>query len=148
MRPVDSGSDDAATRATLPAGSVGPVTAPTPEQAAAWGFGLATIAEDGRVLDTWYPAPALGPPPAGEPDPPAGLAALAGKDDRRGVRTEVVLSTADLAAAPADARDAYLRLHLLSHRLIRPHGANLDGIFGVLANVVWTDHGPCPPEDF
>jgi len=124
------------------------VTTPTDAPAAAWGFGLATITEDGRVLDTWYPAPALGTPPAGDPAPPAELAALAGKDDRRGVRTEVALTTVDLAAPPADARDAYLRLHLLSHRLVRPHGLNLDGVFGVLANVVWTDHGPCAPEDF
>ena len=44
--------------------------------------------------------------------------------------------------------DAYLRLHLLSHRLVRPHGLNLDGIFGVLTNVVWTSAGPCPVDDF
>ena len=123
------------------------VTTPTVEPAAAWGFGLATITEDGRVLDTWYPSPALGRPD-GEPRPPAALAALAGADTRRGVRAEVVRTVADLAAPPADARDAYLRLHLLSHRVVRPHGLNLDGIFGVLANVVWTDHGPCPPEGF
>src|SRR5262249_20651314 len=120
---------------------------PVPEPTTAWGYGLATITEDGRVLDTWYPSPALGRP-SGEPSPPADLDALAGKDDRRRVRTEVVLGTADLTAPPADARDAYLRLHLLSHRLVRPHGANLDGIFGVLANVVWTNHGPCAPDDF
>jgi len=54
----------------------------------------------------------------------------------------------DLDAAPADVPDAYLRLHLLSHRLVAPHGLNLAGIFGVLPNVVWTNHGPCPPEDF
>jgi 2,3,4,5-tetrahydropyridine-2,6-dicarboxylate N-succinyltransferase len=49
----------------------------------------------------------------------------------------------DLSDPPLDAHDAYLRLHLLSHRLIRPHGANLDGVFGLLANVVWTTLGPC-----
>jgi 2,3,4,5-tetrahydropyridine-2-carboxylate N-succinyltransferase len=53
-----------------------------------------------------------------------------------------------LAAPPADAHDAYLRLHLLSGRLVRPRGCNLDGIFGVLANVVWTSHGPCPVPGF
>jgi 2,3,4,5-tetrahydropyridine-2,6-dicarboxylate N-succinyltransferase len=127
---------------------VDPVSTPTGEPATAWGYGLATTTEDGRVLDTWYPAPALGTPPPDRPGPPAGLDALAGKDDRRGVHTEVVLTTIDLAAPPADPRDGYLRLHLLSHRLIRPHGANLDGIFGVLANVVWTDQGPCAAEDF
>ena len=54
----------------------------------------------------------------------------------------------DLDAAPADPADAYLRLHLLSHRLVAPHGQNLDGLFGVLANVVWTSVGPCPVEGF
>ncbi len=53
-----------------------------------------------------------------------------------------------LAQAPADAHEAYLRLHLLSHRLVRPHGQNLDGLFGLLSNVVWTNHGPCPVEGF
>jgi 2,3,4,5-tetrahydropyridine-2-carboxylate N-succinyltransferase len=59
------------------------------------------------------------------------------------VRTEI-----DLDAAPKDPADAYLRLHLLSHRIVQPHGLNLDGIFGVLPNVVWTDHGACRVEGF
>ncbi|MGH3713444.1 MAG: 2,3,4,5-tetrahydropyridine-2,6-dicarboxylate N-succinyltransferase [Micromonosporaceae bacterium] len=113
----------------------------------AWAYGLATETTDGQVLDTWYPSPALGAPPAGAAEP-AELTALAGDDPRRGVRTRVVLVRADLTAAPADAADAYLRLHLLSHRLVRPHEANLDGVFGVLSNVVWTNHGPCPVQDF
>jgi 2,3,4,5-tetrahydropyridine-2-carboxylate N-succinyltransferase len=112
----------------------------------AWGHGLATLTEDGTVLDTWFPAPALGE--ADGSDAPAALAALAGKDAERRVHTEVVTVSIDLDQAPADASDAYLRLHLLSHRLIRPHGANLDGIFGKLANVVWTNHGPCAVPGF
>jgi 2,3,4,5-tetrahydropyridine-2-carboxylate N-succinyltransferase len=60
----------------------------------------------------------------------------------------VVHVSIDLDAAPADPSDAYLRLHLLSHRLVRPNTINLDGIFGVLNNVVWTNVGPCPVEDF
>ncbi|HVE23919.1 MAG TPA: 2,3,4,5-tetrahydropyridine-2,6-dicarboxylate N-succinyltransferase [Sporichthya sp.] len=118
----------------------------------AWGHGLATITDtDGRVLDTWFPAPALGSPDD-SPDqaaPPPELLALAGKDDRRGVRLEVVKTViGSLADPPADASDVYLRLHLLSHRLVRPHTVNLDGQFGLLANVVWTNFGPCAPEDF
>ena len=54
----------------------------------------------------------------------------------------------DLDAAPADTADAYLRLHLLSHRLVSPATINLDGIFGVLPNVVWTSAGPCAVDDF
>jgi 2,3,4,5-tetrahydropyridine-2-carboxylate N-succinyltransferase len=49
---------------------------------------------------------------------------------------------ADLDLPPADSADAYLRLHLLSHRLVRPNSMNLDGIFGVLPNVCWTSLGP------
>jgi 2,3,4,5-tetrahydropyridine-2,6-dicarboxylate N-succinyltransferase len=122
-------------------------TASTSESAAtAWGFGLATITAAGKVLDTWYPSPALGSPT--DDEPPKELLALEGEDDARGVRRSVVLTQIDLTAAPAGAEDAYLRLHLLSHRLVRPHGQNLDGVFGQLANVVWTSAGPCDPEDF
>ncbi|MEO9239957.1 MAG: DapH/DapD/GlmU-related protein, partial [Jatrophihabitantaceae bacterium] len=65
-----------------------------------------------------------------------------------GVRTEIVRTELTLAAEPVDAADIYLRLHLLSHRLVQPHGLNLTGIFGLLANVVWTNHGPCPVDGF
>ncbi|MCW2867105.1 MAG: 2,3,4,5-tetrahydropyridine-2,6-carboxylate N-succinyltransferase [Marmoricola sp.] len=123
---------------------------PTPSPRSAWGHGLATTTADGTVLDTWFPAPALGAPgpDAAGTGVPEELGALAGEDRARGVRTEVVTVTADLDAAPADASDVYLRLHLLSHRLVRPHGVNLDGQFGLLANVVWTSAGPCAVADF
>ncbi len=116
----------------------------------AWGHGLATTTDDGQVLDVWYPAPALGAAPdaASPHDVPAPLAALARTDTGRGVRLSVVRTEIDLDVAPADPADAYLRLHLLSHRLVAPHGQNLDGIFGVLSNVVWTSAGPCAVEGF
>jgi 2,3,4,5-tetrahydropyridine-2-carboxylate N-succinyltransferase len=117
----------------------------------AWGFGLATTAEDGTVLDTWYPAPQLGEPPEGSASPhavPADLASLEDKDPLRAVSLSVVRTAVDLDAPPADAADAYLRLHLLSARLVRPHGLSVEGIFGRLANVVWTNHGPCAVEGF
>ena len=116
----------------------------------AWGLGLATTTDDGQVLDVWYPEPQLGAAPetSGPYDVPADLASLAGTDPARGVRLSVVRTVIDLATAPADPADAYLRLHLLSHRLVRPHGQNLDGLFGVLANVVWTSAGPCAVEGF
>jgi 2,3,4,5-tetrahydropyridine-2,6-dicarboxylate N-succinyltransferase len=79
--------------------------------------------------------------------PPALISAVV--DDRvREVRTEIVLVDIDLDAQPADTSDAYLRLHLLSHRLVRPRTINLDGIFGSLPNVVWTSAGPCAIEAF
>jgi 2,3,4,5-tetrahydropyridine-2-carboxylate N-succinyltransferase len=74
---------------------------------------------------------------------------LVGPDAARGVeRVAVVTAIASLADPPVDAHDAYLRLHLLSHRLVRPRQANLDGLFGVLNNVVWTSAGPCSPDGF
>lgn len=113
----------------------------------AWGFGLATIADDGTTLDTWYPAPALGEVPA-DAVPPEALTALVGADEARRVRLEVVTTQIDLADPPKDVSDAYLRLHLLSARVVRPHGLNMDGIFGTLTNVVWTSAGPCAVEGF
>ena len=110
----------------------------------AHGHGIATLAGT-TVLDVWFPAPALGAL-AGAPDP--SLQSMVGPDDARGVSREIVSIEIDLAVAPKDARDAYLRLHLLSHRLVKPHGASLEGIFGLLANVVWTSAGPCAVEGF
>ena len=133
------------------------------QPAGAWGVGLATISErDGRVLDTLYPAPALGAPPTGaaagtielEAHQAAVLdahivAEAAGHDELRRVRTVAVLTViGDLQSAPADAHDAYLRLHLLSHRIVAPRGLSVEGIFGTLANVVWTSAGPCDPDGF
>ena len=99
----------------------------------------------GQVLDAYFPEPQLG---AGPTDPPAGLAATASSDEARGVRSELRRVVIDLDAAPADTVDAYLRLHLLSHRLVVPRSVNLDGIFGALPNVVWTSAGPCAVAGF
>jgi 2,3,4,5-tetrahydropyridine-2-carboxylate N-succinyltransferase len=96
-------------------------------------------------LDTWFPEPALGN--LSTPVLPF-LSALCGVDEIRGVKREVVSLEIDLSNAPESVSDAYLRLHLLSHRLIKPHGANLEGIFGILNIVVWTSVGPCPVENF
>ncbi len=117
-----------------------------PERSA-WAWGLATVTAGGAVLDTWYPEVALGVPGA-EAEAPASLSGLDRVDAVRRVRTEVVQTVIDLAAAPADVPDAYLRLHLLSARLAAPRSLNLDGIFGVLPNVIWTSAGPCALDDF
>jgi 2,3,4,5-tetrahydropyridine-2,6-dicarboxylate N-succinyltransferase len=100
--------------------------------------GLTTIDRvSGRTLDAWYPKPAL----AADPEPVDGL--FRTEDDLRDAVVEPVTTViADLDAPPADVADAYLRLHLISHRLVRPHGVNLDGVFGVLPNVAWTSLGP------
>jgi 2,3,4,5-tetrahydropyridine-2-carboxylate N-succinyltransferase len=118
----------------------------------AWGYGLATTvlegATAGSTLDTWYPAPSLGPATGQAGHELAMLTGTDGSTNERGVRQDVVLCEIDLDAPPESVPDAYLRLHLLSHRLVAPHGLNLDGIFGVLPNVVWTNAGPCAVEDF
>ena len=108
------------------------------------GVGLATYDATGAILEVLFPAPVL----ALEPPVPDGLADLAAVDPVRGVRTELVVVRIDLDQPPADPADVYLRLHLLSHRLVAPHGLNLDGVFGLLNNVVWTSAGPCAVEGF
>jgi 2,3,4,5-tetrahydropyridine-2-carboxylate N-succinyltransferase len=114
----------------------------------AWGFGLATVDPTEAVLDVWFPAPALGPPPA-DYHVPSTLAEFEGADEVRRVTRRVVhVVVADLDAPPQTAEDVWLRLHLLSHRLVRPQGQNLDAIFGLLTTVVWTDAGPCAVEGF
>lgn len=104
--------------------------------------GLATYAAD-VLLDVWYPQPALGDKAAHV----TGLERGIDTDALRGVRVDVITTTSDLAAAPKDAADAYLRLHLLSHRLMAPRTINLDGLFGLLTNVAWTSLGPVAVEN-
>ena len=109
----------------------------------AYGSGVATIASNGDLLDCWYLD--------------VSLSSITNKSDRsenlkadpvRGVTKREVDLEIDMDVAPQDASDAYLRLHLLSHRLVKPHGVNLDGVFGLLTNVAWTSAGPCSLVDF
>jgi 2,3,4,5-tetrahydropyridine-2-carboxylate N-succinyltransferase len=105
----------------------------------AWGLAQATVTADGQVLDAWYPGGSLGlgaPPAAAQPPAAPAVGAPASK----------LVVIGSLADPPADTLDVYLRLHLLSHRIIRPHQANLDGIFGLLPNVAWTSAGPYAPD--
>ena len=107
------------------------------------GIGLATYSGT-TLLDAWYPNPTL----TAEPTAVAGIERGVDTDGLRGVRTEVITTAiADLQAAPIDAADVYLRLHLLSHRLVTPRSINLDGIFGLLTNVAWTSAGPVAIAD-
>ena len=112
-------------------------------------------ADPGVVLDVWFPEPQLRTGAQSQTtelaaeSAPTDLCDLVGTDAVRRVKTVAVETTiADLSAPPADTYDVYLRLHLLSHRLVEPHQTNLDGIFGLLSNVVWTNHGPCPIDGF
>ena len=109
------------------------------------GHGIATITSSGKTLEVWFPEPKL-EAISGAPSPE--LQALVGNDEIRNVKRELVSIQIDTAQPPKDAKDAYLRLHLLSHRLIKPHGLSLEGIFGLLVNVVWTNLGPCDVDGF
>ena len=122
-------------------------------QQGALAHGIATLTvPDGRVLEAFYPEPALVAADENTDtatrrltglEVPPELAHAVAVDERRQVEVVAVTTRiASLAAAPEDAYDAYLRLQLLSHRLVRPHEVNLDGVFGLLANVAWTTHGP------
>jgi len=126
----------------------------------AWGLGLATLSGD-QVLDVWFPRLGLGPAPDLHPAPVPGaplslaegealLGLPAGTIGARGLpglaSAGVLVTIASLSDPPKDAFDVWLRLHLLSSRAIRPHDANLDGVFGLLTNVAWTSAGPCPPD--
>lgn len=108
------------------------------------GHGIATMSA-GKTLDVWFPLPQLASLTATVPDE---IKSLVGSDVTRGVSRELVAIEIDITMAPVDTKDAYLRLHLLSHRLVKPHAVALDGIFGLLNNVVWTNFGPCAVEDF
>lgn len=108
-----------------------------------FGSGVATIAANGDLLDCWFLNVSLDPLTKG-----ADRSSLISPDPIRGVTREEVDLEIDLDLAPQSAADAYLRLHLISHRLVQPHGLNLDGLFGLLTNVVWTSAGPCSLADF
>lgn len=111
----------------------------------AYGYGIATITNDGVVLDTYFHELGLGElKDHSQPD----LSRFEAEDSIRRVITQSVAVEIDTTKPPASVSDAYLRLHLLSHRLVKPHGVSLDGIFGILNNVVWTSHGPCALANF
>ncbi|MFZ9442185.1 MAG: 2,3,4,5-tetrahydropyridine-2,6-dicarboxylate N-succinyltransferase [Candidatus Nanopelagicaceae bacterium] len=113
------------------------------------GIGLANITAQGTVLDVWFPQPTLSELASSDAsNVRAELAKLQGADSDRDVQRKIIELEIDTTKAPASTADVYLRLHLLSHRLVKPHGQSLEGIFGLLPNVVWTSFGPCLNENF
>jgi 2,3,4,5-tetrahydropyridine-2,6-dicarboxylate N-succinyltransferase len=122
------------------------LTAVTIADRSAFGTGVATRSlTTGAVLAVSYPAPSLGTPATLNLD---ALSGLAGTDSNRGVERYVVSKEIDLDDKPTDVEDVYLRLHLLSHRLVLPNSQNLDGIFALMHTVVWTNYGPCDVDNF
>ena len=116
----------------------------------AWGAGLATIAADGSTLDTWYRWLGWGEY-GGDSCPTDTIEAELSRRDVadavRAVTIRPVRITVDVDEPPSSPEDAYLRLHLLSHRLAQPRTLNMEGTFGALNNVAWTDLGPVAIAD-
>lgn len=102
------------------------------------------MAKDGSILDTYFHQLGLGAAEASRVD----LASLEGADNEREITRGAVKTEIELDKPPASVADAYLRLHLLSHRLVQPHGLSLEGIFSILHNVIWTSYGPCAIAGF
>ena len=124
------------------------------ENGGAEAVGLATFAA-GEPIEVFFPEPRLGglgdtgweELKEGAPEV-AQFEGMLGEDPVLAVRrAPVFVRIADLAAAPQSVPDAYLRLHLLSHRVVPPRGQNVDGLLGLLPNVAWTDAGPVPAVD-
>lgn len=130
----------------------------------AFGLGVGSLNSAGEWLEVFYPDPILSPTDALveaavglSSDKPlsesqaetlqaalaaageSGQAELAAQMQKSERAVVAVLLTAD--TGPTNVPEAYLKLHLLSHRLVKPHGTNLDGLFGVLPNVAWTSEG-------
>lgn len=115
-------------------------------QKLAYGFGVATENQSGQTLDCYFYSLGLGSKP--ENNQINNFKSQVGEDSVRKVKKVLVEIIIDLANAPKDVADVYLRLHLLSNRLVKPHAVNLEGIFAILPNVVWTSAGPCAIENF
>ena len=115
-------------------------------QSKGYGFGVATQTQSGQILECSFYSLGLGDPPKNKSN--SHFDALLGEDSIRKVKKVAVDVVINLDEKPKDAADVYLRLHLLSHRLVVPHAINLDGIFGLLANVIWTSAGACEVEGF
>jgi len=111
----------------------------------AFGFGIASTTNSGEVLDVWFDSLGIGK--LAENNGPD-LSQFTGTDPIREVTKTQVSIEIDLDTPPKDVADAFLRLQLLSHRIVKPHGQSLDGIFGILNNVVWTSAGPCSVSTF
>ena len=116
----------------------------------AWGMGLATIAADGTILDTYYPKPQLGPAPTGDEIYLMDKAfdALIGKDPRRNVEVKAVRTEINLNDPVSSTPDAYLRLHLLSHLLVKPNTQNLENLYTHLPIVAFSSIGPISVLDY
>ena len=115
-------------------------------QSTAYGFGIATQNLAGSILESSFYELGLGNAPTNNVD--SNFKSLIGEDPIRKVKKVAIEVIINLNDKPKDVADVYLRLHLLSHRLVKPHGLNLDGIFSLLANVVWTSAGACEVEGF
>jgi 2,3,4,5-tetrahydropyridine-2-carboxylate N-succinyltransferase len=112
-------------------------------QQSAFGIGIASQNEAGQILECWFHTLGLGSKSGTDKYPE-----LLTTDDIRKVKRINLSIEIDLSKPAKDVADVYLRLQLLSHRIIKPHGLNLEGIFNILPNLVWSSVGPCEVATF
>lgn len=113
------------------------------DQNFAYGIGIATQNQAGQTLEVWFHTLGLGSKVGSDK-----FSELLSADEIRKVKRVNLSIEIDLTQPAKDVADVYLRLQLLSHRIVKPHGLNLDGIFGILPNLVWTSIGPCEVSTF
>jgi 2,3,4,5-tetrahydropyridine-2,6-dicarboxylate N-succinyltransferase len=109
----------------------------------AFGIGIATQNQAGEILECWFHTLGIGSKTGVDKFPE-----LLTTDEIRKVKRVNLSLEIDLTKPAKDVADVYLRLQLLSHRIVKPHGLNLDGIFGILPNLVWSSVGPCEVSTF
>jgi 2,3,4,5-tetrahydropyridine-2-carboxylate N-succinyltransferase len=109
----------------------------------AFGIGIATQNQAGEILECWFHTLGIGSKTGVDKFPE-----LLTTDEIRMVKRVNLSLEIDLTKPAKDVADVYLRLQLLSHRIVKPHGLNLDGIFGILPNLVWSSVGPCEVSTF
>ena len=112
-------------------------------QQSAFGIGIASQNEAGQILECWFHTLGLGSKSGTDKYPE-----LLTTDEIRKVKRINLSIEIDLSKPAKDVADVYLRLQLLSHRIVKPHGLNLEGIFNVLPNLVWSSVGPCEVATF
>lgn len=137
----------------------------------ALGFGTATKNRDGKIIEAYFPAPILNPSDAlvagvaaiaGYTDGNQAIEisaeqsaqlAKAFADNDQAVNASFAEKAANSAQPlvlvvlaadekPQSVSEGFLKLQLISNRLVKPHGTVLDGIFGLLHNIAWTNEGP------
>lgn len=112
----------------------------------AFGVGVASVNSDNQIIEARFLKAELSQ--IDEKQIAGTIDSLITQDLIRKISTKKISIQISLDAAPKDVADVYLRLHLLSMRKVKPNQINLDGVFGILPNLIWSSIGPCQLENF